>query len=346
MRMIARPITTRDVAEAAGVNQSTVSRALRNDPKIRPEVRAKIRKCADKLGYRPNPFVSAFSAQVRSYRRSPNGAVLALLDCNDKKDSETSMDYRRGAEKRAAEHGFTPELFSLHRLDFSFKRLNQLLWTRAISGLLVLPVPLGFDLSGLDFSRLATSTVDPTLHSPRLHRAEPDYFQGMQLGLKILEERGYRRITFCTTRHEVNLLDEEWLGGFTGWQAMKPAAERMEPFIGENWEPGPFKKWFKEHRPDAIIANTHLYFRFCREMGHKPPDVAHVSLSAGPEHPGLAGISQNQDQVGAAAVDTILAQIHRNDYGLPAFPKKLLIQGTWVEGASVRRVPGARSRKK
>lgn len=343
--MVSRPITTRHVADAAGVNQSTVSRALRNDPKIRPEVRAAIRKCADKLGYRPNPFVSAFSAQVRSYRRSPNGAVLGLLDCNPKGSTTLSSDYRKGAEKRAKEHGFKPEVFALRDIDFSFKRLNQMLWTRAISGLLILPVPLGFDLSGLDFSRLATSTVDPTLHSPRLHRAEPDYFQGMQLCLRVLEERGYKRITFCTTRHEVSLLDEEWLGGFTGWQALKPDAERMDPFIGDDWEAGPFKKWFKKHRPDAVIANSHIYFKFCREMGCHPPKVAYVALNAGSDYPSMAGISQNQNLVGAAAVDTILAQIHRNDYGLPDTPKKLLIQGTWLEGDSVRRAERTSARK-
>ena len=333
---IRRPLTTRDVAAAANVNQSTVSRALRNDPKIRPEVREKILKCAEKLGYRPNPFVSAFTASVRSYRRSPKGAVLGLLDCFPKKAATTYLTYRVGAEERARQLGFQPETFYLEDLDFSFKRLNQMLWTRSILGLLVLPVPFGFDLSGLAFERLATATVDTSLHKVLIHRAEPDYFQGMQLALGMLEARGYRRITFCTTCHEVRLLDEEWLGSFTGWQAMKPESERMEPFIGETHEPGPFKAWFKKHRPDAIIANSNPFFKWTHEMGYDAPRVANISLSASPKHPELAGVSQNQGDVGAAAVDLILGQIHRNDFGLSAKPKKVLIPGTWVEGQSVR----------
>ena len=334
---IHRPLTTRDVAAAANVNQSTVSRALRNDPKIRAEVRKKILKCAEDLGYRPNPYVSAFTASVRSYRRSPNGAVLGLLDCYPKESPYYhDRTYRAGAEQRARELGFLPEVFCLEDLNYSLKRLNKVLWTRSIQGLLVLPVPIGFDLTEVEFDRVASSTVDTSLHLPVLHRAEPDYFQGMQLALKMLEARGYQRITFCTTRKEVELLDEEWLGSFMGWQAMKTNPLRMEPYIGEDYERGPFKAWLKKHRPDAIITNVDHYFGWCLEFGFETSRIAHVALSADPTKPQLAGVSQNQHAVGVAAVDIILEQIHRNDFGLPAKPKKVLIQGSWVEGASVR----------
>jgi len=335
---IHRPMTTRDVAAAAGVNQSTVSRALRNDPKIRAEVRKKILKCAEQLGYRPNPYVSAFTASVRSYRRSPKGAVLGLLDCYPR-ESPYYHDryYQAGAEKRARELGFQPEVFCFEDLNNSFKRLNKVLWTRSIQGLLVLPVPLGFNLSELEFDRLASSTVDTSLHLPVLHRAEPDYFQGMQLALQVLEARGYQRITFCTTRKEVKLLDEEWLGSFMGWQVMKPTPSRMEPFIGDTYELGPFKAWFNKHRPDAIITNMDHYFKLCNEMGIGTSRVANIHLSADPNKvPKQAGVCQNQEDVGAAAVDLILAQIHRNEFGLPTKPTKILIQSSWLDGPSVR----------
>ena len=46
-------VTTRDVAKAAGVSQSTVSVVLNNNPKISisPETRAHVLKVADQLGY-------------------------------------------------------------------------------------------------------------------------------------------------------------------------------------------------------------------------------------------------------------------------------------------------------
>ncbi len=51
-----RAVTMRDVAAAAGVHQSTASRAIQGDRRIRAEVRDKVLQCADALGYRPNPF--------------------------------------------------------------------------------------------------------------------------------------------------------------------------------------------------------------------------------------------------------------------------------------------------
>lgn len=47
-------VTLAQVAEAAGVDTSTVSRALAGHPKIAPGTAARIRQCAETLGYVPN----------------------------------------------------------------------------------------------------------------------------------------------------------------------------------------------------------------------------------------------------------------------------------------------------
>jgi DNA-binding LacI/PurR family transcriptional regulator len=69
-----RPVTMRDVAEKAGVNRCTVSRALRDDANVSKKRRQEIQKIAEEMGYRPNPFVQAFTAHVRGYRRRPTHA--------------------------------------------------------------------------------------------------------------------------------------------------------------------------------------------------------------------------------------------------------------------------------
>lgn len=48
------PATGRDVAAAAGVSQSTVSRALAGDPRVATETREKIAREARRLGYQPD----------------------------------------------------------------------------------------------------------------------------------------------------------------------------------------------------------------------------------------------------------------------------------------------------
>jgi LacI family transcriptional regulator len=44
-------VTSWTVAREVGVSQSTVSRALREDPRVRPETRRRIKEAADRLGY-------------------------------------------------------------------------------------------------------------------------------------------------------------------------------------------------------------------------------------------------------------------------------------------------------
>jgi LacI family transcriptional regulator len=47
-------LTSHDVARVAGLSQSTVSRALRGDPRVTPETRERVRAAAAQLGYTPN----------------------------------------------------------------------------------------------------------------------------------------------------------------------------------------------------------------------------------------------------------------------------------------------------
>lgn len=62
---IKRAVTSYDVAKAAGVSQSAVSRAFTDGAKISPATREKVRKVAAELGYRPS-----FIAQSLITRRS------------------------------------------------------------------------------------------------------------------------------------------------------------------------------------------------------------------------------------------------------------------------------------
>lgn len=48
------PVTIHDLAKLAGLNASTISRALRNDPRVRKSTRELVRELARRHGYTPN----------------------------------------------------------------------------------------------------------------------------------------------------------------------------------------------------------------------------------------------------------------------------------------------------
>lgn len=68
-------VTSHDVAREAGVSQPTVSRALRDDPKIAERTRQRVVEVAKRLGYAPNELGRSLSTQT-----TKRIAVVADLD--------------------------------------------------------------------------------------------------------------------------------------------------------------------------------------------------------------------------------------------------------------------------
>ena len=58
--------TMRDVATHLGISHATVSRALRNDPRITEAVRLSVVKAANKLGYKRDPRLAELMSHVRA----------------------------------------------------------------------------------------------------------------------------------------------------------------------------------------------------------------------------------------------------------------------------------------
>jgi len=60
---IKRPLTLRDVSEASGVSEMTVSRVLRNKGDVSEATRQKVQDAAKQLGYVPNKIAGALASQ-------------------------------------------------------------------------------------------------------------------------------------------------------------------------------------------------------------------------------------------------------------------------------------------
>jgi LacI family transcriptional regulator/LacI family repressor for deo operon, udp, cdd, tsx, nupC, and nupG len=73
--MIRKAVSIQDIAQIAGVSHTTVSRALRDSPLIRAEVRAQIQQIADELGYVPN----ALAQSLRGQRTNTIGLVVTTI---------------------------------------------------------------------------------------------------------------------------------------------------------------------------------------------------------------------------------------------------------------------------
>ena len=77
-------VTSFDIAQAAGVSQATVSRALRGSSRVRPETRERILKIAREMNY----YVNRNAASLRTQRSS----TIALLLFDESTDHESQIN--------------------------------------------------------------------------------------------------------------------------------------------------------------------------------------------------------------------------------------------------------------
>lgn len=346
-----RPVNMNDVAKKAGVNPSTVSRALRNDSSVSPKRREEIQRIAEDMGYRPNPFVQAFTAHVRGYRRLPTHAPIALLDTRSDHQHAFNHLYIEGAREHALSLGYKIEPMHLDALKGSFGRLKDVLFARGIRGLLVLPPSSRTHLPELQHFPVAMATIDYSLKEPNLHRATPSYFQNMEMALHICAKKGYRRPGFCTYREEVDRIGLHWMGAFCGWRDLQQTEARLPVHLNphtpdlenrddaEEWNRcrQNFYEWLDHEQPDLVIANSLFFLEWIRERGLRiPEDIGFVHLGVNPADKPASGVNQNHRQIGAAAVDLIISQLQKNKTGVPDAMQTVLVYGTWVDGGTTR----------
>ena len=88
-RMKSEKITTKDIAQMAGVSRSTVAKALAGDPKIKAETAQRIKEIADRVGFK----VNTLARSLKSGRTNIVGCILP--DLNDPFYSSLAMELYR-----------------------------------------------------------------------------------------------------------------------------------------------------------------------------------------------------------------------------------------------------------
>lgn len=336
--------TIETIARQMNVSQSTVSRALRNDPRIAELTRERIFQEAQRLGYRPNPLVSALMTQLRTNRPAASLSTIAYLDTFQRHDEwklyPTTRKLWQGASERADELGHRLERFWFYEPGISPARLRSILLARGIYALIVKFNPPKENMEhGLpfDFGPFVTATVEFRMSKPATHATTNDQFQSTLLGLRSLHDLDYKRIGLVVSAYNNNAFDFRISGAYHVYQQTIPAKNRLpiHSLPEPQWNKEHFAAWYKAQRPDALLVFGTETREWMRELGLRAPEdvgFAHLDWDASME--GQAGVNQRNELVGSAAVDLLTAHLHRNEFGVPTCPKTVLIEGVWVPGKS------------
>jgi len=184
-------VTLDDVAEAAGVSPITVSRALRGERAVAPELVARVRAAAERLGYVPDPAARALASS-----RSSHVAVLIPLLSNT-----LFVDLLEAVHRTLLPAGFQTLIGVTHYEPAEEEQLLQSYMAHRPAGLLV----TGFDRSENARQLIAASGV-PCVHLMETTNAPGVYcvgFSQADAGHAItahLLQRGRRRIAFVAAQ--------------------------------------------------------------------------------------------------------------------------------------------------
>jgi DNA-binding LacI/PurR family transcriptional regulator len=345
--MTQKRIVLRDVAEKAGVHLTTAARAMKRDPRVQKETQERVQRIAKELGYVPDPMLAALSTYRTAIRPSLYHGTVAWVSSFPTRNGwqcESFSFYRQGAKEALERHGYQLEDFWLSEPGLTARRAAQILESRGIRGLLLSPFPMPDAHFDFPVDRFAAVAFGHTLARPALHFVTTSHYQNMQICLRRLHQLGYRRPGLVTWDEISKRVAEQWTAAYRTpsfeerWHELTPILKierRPTLFSDENHEL--FLKWFRTHRPDAILVVDQHILEWLRDAGIRvPEDVAYVSPSLQKSNTDHAGVLEPSLEIGHTAGEFLVGMLNRGEYGVPQIPRRILLDGAWQDGSTVR----------
>ncbi len=327
-----RTVTLKDLAEATGLTVASVSYALRGASKIPPETVARVKKAAERLGYRPNPRVAELMAMIRRGGPVEAGERLALVwvegDRAEARGNAFLRTIKAGAAARATERGYRLEEFWLGEVEGKPARLAAILRARGIGGVVFGPLVAREAVEiAWPWDDFAMAVVGMARWPVALSRAAHFHYEAMVEAVRRSQEAGARRPA-AIIDHDVNeRAKRAWEGAWLA-HAGPGANERL--WVRKPGERKTPRAWLRRVKPDALVLDGGGALERVRAAGWGGGAERTTLLSwrSGCE---AAGLDQRYDLIAGHAVDLVVAQLLRGERGVPVPPRTLLFPGQWRE---------------
>ncbi|MGB9593341.1 MAG: LacI family DNA-binding transcriptional regulator [Anaerolineae bacterium] len=303
-------VSIKDIARAAGVSHSTVSRALADSPLVKDETRERIKRIAQEMGYSPH----ALARSLVTRRTQTVGVVVTTIA-----DPFVS-EIVRGLEETGQNHGYTiilcnsnaeprRELAAVKALRE--KRVDGIIVTASRIGDLYLPLLEDFGVPIVLINNQQTGKY--------VYSIGTDDLRGGQIATEHLLSLGHTRIAYIASPNNVNS-SQARMDGYRA--ALEAAGIAFDPALVADGDGRPAAAMrATEHllsrgvRPTAIFCYNDMTaigtIRALKRMGIRvPDDISVVGYDDIPivEYldPPLTTIRQRKYDMGCMAMDMLL----------------------------------------
>lgn len=334
--------TLKDVAARTKLSVAAVSMALRDHPSLPARTIARVKKAAAALGYSPDPALSALAAHRMRVRVRRDFSVLALVANWPRRDEwlrrESAQRLIAGARERARTLGYTLQQFWPREDGMSPSRLSAVLVARGVRGVILAPFEGPHDRFELEWAEFAVVTIERPVHYGWFHHIVPNYFADMRLAWSELCARGYRRIGLVLDDGLAERAAHQWEAAHAFEQSRSGEARVPTLVVGEAGRGAAIRAWLRQHTPDVVVSRCEGVLEAAAAEGLRVPrDLGYASLNAIDDAPGVGGILQHREVMGATAVDVLNSLLHRNHRGAHEFVQGTQIDGSWRDGRTLRR---------
>lgn len=321
----------RELAREAGFSVATVSLALRDDPRIRPETIACVKAVAAARGYHADPVVAEGLSRARRrdfYRET----VAWLLDRPPEEQPWVAKLFSEVAE-RGRMLGYQIEYFPVNFENASVLRRTARVWrARGIRGALVGPLRRAVAEPALPWKDFSWVAIGQSLSSPPLHRVGRDYDKDIALALSRLHARGCRRPGFVDAPEVHHLMRLPLLRASLVYYHGRKPGFRDAYFTADQGRPEEFARWLKRNGPDSLVMG--MGFDWWAEPLHRLCEhLPQVELSP-PLYPavGQERFVPDYASMGMSAISLLHRLLSEGEKGIPAHEQTVLVSSGWGAG--------------
>jgi len=333
--------TIRSLAKLLNVSRTTVSDALRGSKRVKPDTAKRIWEAANAAGYKPNPLAGALMSEIRRSQGRAFRGGLAAIDLDE--PDRPLLGYRfhealvEGAKKRSAELGYKLQSFVLSEKGIHLSRLDNILKTRGIQGVLVLPTWKDPDLAKLDWSCYSGVYTDYMIENPALNAVCCDHYRSLLDALNRLKRIGYKRLGLFLQSHQDERLQNRWEAAYLAYHSTHKTDIHIPALITEEFSKSRFLTWFKKYKPDVVIGHSPVAIEWIKECKLKvPEDVGFFCLNLTQlDNTSFSGLDLQPRLLGSRAVELLIAQLQRNERGIPEKASTTMIAAEWIEGSTL-----------
>jgi LacI family transcriptional regulator len=306
-------ITMKDIADHLGVSSVTVSKALNDKEGVSEELREKIKKVAEEMGYRYNTMAKAMKEGL-----SYNIGVIIPERFTAISQSSFYLEFYQQISRALEKYGYYGILNILTSEDEEQINLPKIYYEKKVDGLIILGQINKNYIGVIQKMELPKVFLDFYDEHADIDSIITDNFYGAYEITNYLVKMGHKDIAFVGNLHSTSSIQDRFLGYYKSLLEHRIILDNNF-IINDRDEKGKYIDiGLPENLPSAFVCNcdqvAHLLIEKLKSHGHKVPEDCSVvgfdnDIYATITNPGLTTIAVDIEEMAKTSAQFIIEKI-------------------------------------